>query len=142
MATTQRYDVKDLALAEEGKRRIEWADRMVDSFLPAHVVPLDPVPEIVATASAELAAMRGLQATAGAEMDGSRIDAIGTRLSRWAKSLPVRGLSVQTQQPVNMAITSTGATDPRDREAGAHFDAKLGQVTSGARAETLMKRRQ
>src|SRR5213593_3040150 len=27
MAATQRYDVKDLALADEGKRRIEWADR-------------------------------------------------------------------------------------------------------------------
>src|SRR5918912_71079 len=26
MAATQRYDVKDLALADEGKRRIEWAD--------------------------------------------------------------------------------------------------------------------
>src|SRR6266699_5681664 len=29
MAATQRYDVKDLALAEEGKRRIEWADRQM-----------------------------------------------------------------------------------------------------------------
>src|ERR1700749_3699409 len=29
MAATQRYDVKDLALAEEGKRRIEWADREI-----------------------------------------------------------------------------------------------------------------
>jgi adenosylhomocysteinase len=29
MATTQRYDVKDLALASEGKRRIEWADRQM-----------------------------------------------------------------------------------------------------------------
>src|SRR5437764_13567925 len=29
MATTKRYDVKDLALAEEGKRRIEWADRQM-----------------------------------------------------------------------------------------------------------------
>src|SRR5256885_1750982 len=29
MATTKRYDVKDLALAAEGKRRIEWADRQV-----------------------------------------------------------------------------------------------------------------
>src|SRR5436189_415465 len=29
MATTQRYDVKDLALAAEGKRRIEWADRQM-----------------------------------------------------------------------------------------------------------------
>src|SRR5216117_2886571 len=29
MATTNRYDVKDLALAAEGKRRIEWADRQM-----------------------------------------------------------------------------------------------------------------
>jgi adenosylhomocysteinase len=27
MATTRRYDVKDLALADEGVRRIEWADK-------------------------------------------------------------------------------------------------------------------
>ena len=29
MATTKRYDVKDLALATEGVRRIEWADRQM-----------------------------------------------------------------------------------------------------------------
>ena len=29
MATTKRYDVKDLGLASEGKRRIEWADRQM-----------------------------------------------------------------------------------------------------------------
>src|SRR6201987_4809330 len=29
MATTKRYDVKALALAGEGKRRIEWADRQM-----------------------------------------------------------------------------------------------------------------
>src|SRR5712691_1277038 len=29
MAATKRYDVKDLALATEGKRRIEWADRQM-----------------------------------------------------------------------------------------------------------------
>ena len=29
MATTQRHDVKDLALAAEGVRRIEWADRQM-----------------------------------------------------------------------------------------------------------------
>ena len=29
MATTQRHDVKDLALASEGVRRIEWADRQM-----------------------------------------------------------------------------------------------------------------
>src|ERR671914_2318604 len=27
MATTRRHDVKDLGLAEEGVRRIEWADK-------------------------------------------------------------------------------------------------------------------
>ena len=27
MATTRRHDVKDLSLAPEGVRRIEWADR-------------------------------------------------------------------------------------------------------------------
>lgn len=94
---------------------IEWADRVVDSFLPEHVYPLDPVPDVARLASAELAAMRGLQATAGASIDvGGRIDTIGTRLTRWAKTLPVRGLSVQTHQPPNLAVTSsTGATDPR-----------------------------
>src|SRR3954449_11867881 len=29
MAATERYDVKDLALADEGRRRIEWADRQM-----------------------------------------------------------------------------------------------------------------
>src|SRR3954453_23739036 len=29
MATTKRYVVKDLALAEEGVRRIQWADRQM-----------------------------------------------------------------------------------------------------------------
>jgi adenosylhomocysteinase len=29
MAQTKRYDVKDLALADEGRRRIEWADRQM-----------------------------------------------------------------------------------------------------------------
>src|SRR4051794_8680545 len=29
MATTKRYDVKDLALSAEGKQRIEWADRQM-----------------------------------------------------------------------------------------------------------------
>src|ERR671937_802091 len=29
MSATQSYDVKDLALADEGVRRIEWADRQM-----------------------------------------------------------------------------------------------------------------
>lgn len=95
---------------------IDWGARQVDSFLPAHVVPIvAPYPEIVVTANAELAAMRGLQATAGADIDlGARIDAIGARLTRWAKTLPVRGVARETQSPVNLSVTaSAGATDPR-----------------------------
>lgn len=93
----------------------EWADRVVDSALPEHVYPLDPVPEVARLASAELVAMRGLQATAGASVDvGARIRDISARLASWAKSLPVRGLTVQKHRPPNLAITSSaGATDPR-----------------------------
>ena len=29
MAATKRYDVKDLTLAAEGLRRIQWADRQM-----------------------------------------------------------------------------------------------------------------
>lgn len=95
---------------------IAWADRQVDSYLPAHVVPIvAPYPEIVVTASAELTALRGLIATAGSDIDlGARIEAIGARLTRWAKTLPLRGSARETQSPVNLAITaSAGATDPR-----------------------------
>ena len=95
---------------------IAWADRQVDSYLPVHVIPLSsPLPQIVVTASAELAAMRGLQATGGAEIDlGARLDAIGARLARWAKTVPVRGVSVQTEQPMNLAVAaSAGAVDTR-----------------------------
>lgn len=95
-----------------------WGSEQVDSFLPSHVIPLDPIlpyPPIVITAAAELAAMRGLQATGGASIDlGARIDAIGARIARWAKTIPIRGTTVQRTQPSNLAVsTSSGAYDPR-----------------------------
>lgn len=95
---------------------LDWGARQVDSFLPPHVVPLvAPYPEIVVTANAELAAVRGLMSTAGSDIDlGAKLDQIGARLTRWAKALPVRGAAVSTQSPVNLAVTSSaGATDPR-----------------------------
>ncbi len=95
---------------------IAWGERQVDSFLPSHVVPMvAPFPEMVVTATAELAAMRGLQSTGGADIDlGARIDAIGVRLTRWSKGLPIRGVDREIEKPVNLAITaSAGATDPR-----------------------------
>ena len=95
---------------------LEWADRMVDSFLPPHVTPIvSPYPALVVTAAAELAALRGLQAASGASIDlGARLDAIGARLTRWAKGVPVRGVDAQTTQPSFLAVTSAaGASDPR-----------------------------
>ena len=95
---------------------IDWAERQVDSFLPAHVIPIiEPIPELVRTSAAELAAMRGLQATAGATVDlGARLDAIGARLTRWAKGIPLRGSARSNTAPMNLALTaSAGAVDPR-----------------------------
>lgn len=97
---------------------IDAAARDVDSFLPAHVVPVvegDGYPQILVTANAELAALRGLMATGGATIDyGAKLDAIQTRLTRWAKAIPLRGADRSTQSPVNLAVTaSAGATDPR-----------------------------
>ncbi len=95
---------------------IEWAERQVDSFLPAHVVPVvAPIPAMVVTACAELAAALGLAKTGGATIPlGETIDTIGVRLTRWAKSLPLRGTAVSTQSPVNLAITSSSTrTDSR-----------------------------
>ena len=101
---------------------MEWGARQVDSFLPMQVIPLveTPYPEIVVTANAELAAMRGLAATAGADIDlGARIDAVGARLTRWAKNNPIRGTTAQVQKPSNLAITtSAGAYDPRGWSGG------------------------
>lgn len=95
---------------------IEWADRQIDSFLPPHVVPIiAPYPAIVVTASAELAATYGLGRTGGSTIDlGAKLDAIGARLTRWAKTLPLRGTARSVTSPVNLAITaSAGAVDPR-----------------------------
>lgn len=95
---------------------IDWAAREIDSFLPAHVVPLvAPYPQVVVTANAELAAAKGLAVTGGAEIDlGARIDQIAQRLARWAKGLPVRGVAQSRTAPATLAITSSsGAADPR-----------------------------
>ena len=95
---------------------IDWAAREIDSFLPPHVVPLvEPYPQVVVTANAELAAFKGLAVTGGAEIDlGAKIDQIAQRLTRWAKGVPVRGITRSVTSPANLAVSSSaGATDPR-----------------------------
>jgi hypothetical protein len=110
-------------LTTAGENFVFWADlpwsawmdaaaRDCDSFLPAHVVPVvAPYPQILVTANAELAALRGLMATGGATIDyGAKLDTIQTRLTRWSKALPVRGDSRSVTSPVNLAITASAAT--------------------------------
>lgn len=97
---------------------IDAAARDVDSFLPPHVVPVvegTGYPQILVTANAELAALRGLMSTGGAAIDyGAKLDAIQTRLTRWAKTIPLRGTDRQVTYPARLAVTSSaGATDPR-----------------------------
>jgi hypothetical protein len=110
-------------------RELPWAAwiyaaaRDCDSFLPAHVVPVvEPYPAVLVTANADLAGVRGLLATGGADIDyGARLDQIGKRLTMWAKALPLRGDARSTQSPVNLAITaSAGATDPRGWATGGN----------------------
>jgi len=95
---------------------LEWAAREIDSFLPPHVTPLvEPYPQVVVTANAELAAFKALATTAGAEIDlGAKIDQIAQRLTRWAKGVPVRGQTRAVTSPSHLAVSaSTGAVDPR-----------------------------
>jgi hypothetical protein len=98
---------------------MDWGSRQVDSFLPEHVIPLSaPYPPIVITAAAELAAYRGLQATGGSDIDlGARLDAVGARIARWAKTIPIRGLTVQLHQPATLAVTSAPVVEPRQWES-------------------------
>lgn len=72
---------------------IEWASRIVDDMLPAHVVPLEaPYPEIVVMTTAELAAGKLVARSGGASVSlSSIVDAATARVARWAKGVPVRG---------------------------------------------------
>lgn len=85
---------------------IDWASRLIDESLPAHVVPLDPIPERVRMVCAELAAwklasMRGAKGQSLTEMIKGADDA----LRRWAKGVPVRGAPENTTR-TNVAVSS------------------------------------
>jgi hypothetical protein len=91
-------------------------DGIIAAACGEHTVPvIAPYPRILVLANAELAAARGIIATAGAEIDlGLKLDAISKRLTPWAKSLPFRGEARSNHSPANLAITaSAGASDPR-----------------------------
>lgn len=89
---------------------IEWASRIIDDMMPAHVVPFeaDAIPDIVRMTCAELAAGKlSKGATSAALM--ATVDAAQMRLARWAKGVPVRGAS----RPANLSVAATAtALDP------------------------------
>lgn len=88
---------------------LDWASRVIDDMLPAHVVPLSaPYPEIVRMTCAELAAGKLLTLTGQASKSlAEMVDFAQRRLARWAKGVPVRG----TNAPAPASLAQ-GATLP------------------------------
>lgn len=72
---------------------IDWASAMVDSFLPAHVLPLlSPYHELIVSVTAQLAAARALQFVGGAQQDILALQTATQQiLSKWGKNQPIRG---------------------------------------------------
>jgi hypothetical protein len=93
---------------------IRWASALVDGMLPAHVVPLDEVPEIVKSVTAMLAAAKLLTQTGGA---GEGAIAAGMAFAKksidgWVKAQPIRGATVP--RAANLAVAgSLTSADPR-----------------------------
>jgi hypothetical protein len=86
---------------------IEWASRIVDDMLPAHVLPLDVVPAIVEMTTAELAAGKLARRSGAASKSLTEIvDAADKRLKRWAEGIPLRDGS-GTPAPANKATSAT-----------------------------------
>jgi len=87
----------------------QWASRMVDDMLPAHVVPLTaPYPEIVVATCAELAACKLARFTGAATKSvGEILDYAQKRLERWARGVPIRGTNAPTS--AGMAVTASSA---------------------------------
>lgn len=71
---------------------IAWATKIVEDMLPAHVIPLDVVPEIVKMTTAELAIAKLASITGGkSAVTTDMVDFAQKRLARWAKGVPLRG---------------------------------------------------
>lgn len=86
---------------------IDWASRLCDDMLPAHVVPFaaDAVPDIVRMTVAELAAFKLLKAGSSSNAIMAMVDMAMSRLKRWAQGVPVRGAG----NPANLSVAATAA---------------------------------
>ena len=87
---------------------IEWASRVIDDMLPAHVSPLsEPIPQIVRVTCAEIAAKK-LAGARGADSLtlNAIVDAAHKRLERWAKGIPLRGPDVPARAGLAGGVTA------------------------------------
>lgn len=91
---------------------IDFGSRIVLDMLPAHVLPLETVPDIVRITAAELAAHNVLSTTGGAaESLTTLIDQAQARMTRWAKGVPLR----ENPPPAaGKAITSSAVAPAAD----------------------------
>lgn len=91
---------------------IDWASRIIDDMLPAHVVAFaeGEVPDIIRMTAAELASGKLLHRSGSASATiMTMVDDAQKRLSRWAKGVPVRGAG----NPANLSVAAVAsASDP------------------------------
>ena len=89
------------ALPVEAAR--DWASRIIDDMLPAHVVPLEsPYPRIVVMSAAEIAAAKLMRR----EGLPALVDEVHARLARWAKHVPVRGRNEPAGAQLAQSVTA------------------------------------
>lgn len=99
-------------------KAIEWASRLLDDMLPAHVVPLTaPYPPIVVMTTAELAAAKVVGHGGAVSATLTKIaDDARKRLERWGAGVPIRG---ENRPPA--ANLATFAAQPSDARGWRRF---------------------
>lgn len=109
--TTAGSGVVVVAELSESSAR-EWASRMIDDMIPAHLVPLiSPYPATVVMTCAELAAgkLLSLQGQQSRSL-GEIADAARKRLERWGRGVPIRG----TNAPKAAALAASASAPYND----------------------------
>lgn len=91
---------------------IRWASEIINDMLPAHIVPMVTVPEIVRMTTAELA-MGKLMSRQGAAAEtlSAAVTGAQKRLERWAKGVPLRG----PDAPARASLAASATSPYRDR---------------------------
>ena len=97
---------------------IEKNSRLIDDWLPAHLVPLtEPVPVVVRSACAQLSANELLSITGQASAPFAMLQAaLQKQLERWARGVPLRDPSAPAR--ANLAV-ARGAAGDRGWDGGA-----------------------